>query len=97
LYDAGDEALWSKESIAGMEELTHGQVLQAQVCGYAEDGLPMVYLYAIHGSQVRVTYKEPIVLFCNPMLVIFNVKERFKILWKYSWSAMILNLKCHLQ
>jgi hypothetical protein len=37
-----------------MEELTHGQVLQAQVYGYAEDGLPVVYLYAMHGSQVRL-------------------------------------------
>jgi A-kinase anchor protein 1 len=52
--NSGHEAAWSKESIAGMEELTRGQVLQAQVCGYAEDGLPVVYLYAIHGSQVRV-------------------------------------------
>lgn len=48
----GDEAVWSKESVAGMEELTRGQVLQAQVCGYAEDGVPVVYLYAMHGSQV---------------------------------------------
>lgn len=54
----GDEALWSKESIAGMEELTHGQVLQAQVCGYAEDSLPVVYLYAIHGSQVVLVNQE---------------------------------------
>ncbi|XP_069672065.1 A-kinase anchor protein 1, mitochondrial [Periplaneta americana] len=54
----GEEALWSKESIAGMEELTHGQVLQAQVCGYAEDSLPVVYLYAIHGSQVVLVNQE---------------------------------------
>jgi A-kinase anchor protein 1 len=53
--DSGNEAAWSKESVAGMEELTHGQVLQAQVCGYAEDGLPVVYLYAMHGSQVRLS------------------------------------------
>lgn len=53
LYVAGHEASWTKECMASMEELTHGQVLQAQVCGYAEDGLPVVYLYAVHGSQVR--------------------------------------------
>jgi A-kinase anchor protein 1 len=52
--DSGNEAVWSKESVTGMEELTHGQVLQAQVCGYAEDGLPVVYLYAMRGSQVRL-------------------------------------------
>jgi hypothetical protein len=40
-----------------MEELTQGQVLQALVCGYAEDGLPLVNLYAIHDSQVRVLHK----------------------------------------
>jgi len=55
LCDSGNEAAWSKESVAGMEELTHGQVLQAQVYGYAEDGLPVVYLYAMHGSQVRLS------------------------------------------
>jgi hypothetical protein len=60
LYDAGHEAVWTKESVASMEELTHGQVLQAQVCGYAEDCLPVVYLYAIHGSQVSFL-KGPIV------------------------------------
>jgi A-kinase anchor protein 1 len=53
--DSGHEAVWSKESVAGMEELTQGQVLQAQVCGYAEDGLPVVYLYAMHGSKVRIS------------------------------------------
>jgi hypothetical protein len=52
---AGHEAVWSKESVAGMEELTQGQVLQAQVCGYAEDDMPVVYLYAMHGSQVRIS------------------------------------------
>jgi len=54
----GNEAAWSKGSVAGMEELTHGQVLQAQVCGYAEDGLPVVYLYAMHGSQVVLVNQE---------------------------------------
>jgi len=53
--DSGNEAAWSKESVAGMEELTHGQVLQAEVCGYAEDGLPVVYLFAMHSSQVRLS------------------------------------------
>lgn len=54
----GHEAVWSKESVAGMEELTQGQVLQAQVCGYAEDGLPVVYLYAMHGSKVVLVNQE---------------------------------------
>ena len=44
---------WSRESYAGMEELTHGQVLQAQICTYTEDGLPVVYIFAIHDSQVN--------------------------------------------
>jgi len=54
----GNEAAWSKESVAGMEELTHGQVLQAEVCGYAEDGLPVVYLFAMHSSQVVLVNQE---------------------------------------
>lgn len=54
----GHEAVWTKESMASMEELTRGQVLQAQVCGYAEDGLPVVYLYAVHGSQMVLVNQE---------------------------------------
>ncbi|KAJ9574991.1 hypothetical protein L9F63_007819, partial [Diploptera punctata] len=54
----GGEEEWSKESYAVMEELTHGQVLQAQICTYAEDGLPVVYLYAIHGNQVVLINTE---------------------------------------
>jgi hypothetical protein len=73
LFDAGHEAVWTKDSMAGMEELTRGQVLQAQVCGYAEDGLPAAYLYAIHGSQVRflkghiqhISFHILNLLFCN--------------------------------
>ncbi|KDR20045.1 uncharacterized protein LOC110829398 [Zootermopsis nevadensis] len=54
----GHEAEWSKEAVDSMEELTQGQVLQAQVCGYAEDSMPLVYLYAIHGSQVVLINQE---------------------------------------
>nr|CAD7431376.1 unnamed protein product [Timema monikensis] len=48
----GVEAEWSKESLIAMEELTHGQMLQAQLCGYSDDGVPVVYLYSIQGTQV---------------------------------------------
>nr|CAD7202697.1 unnamed protein product [Timema douglasi] len=48
----GVEAEWSKESLIAMEELTQGQMLQAQLCGYSDDGVPVVYLYSIQGTQV---------------------------------------------
>nr|CAD7612341.1 unnamed protein product [Timema genevievae] len=48
----GVEAEWSKESLIAVEELTHGQMLQAQLCGYSDDGVPVVYLYSIQGTQL---------------------------------------------
>lgn len=71
IYYAGHEAEWSKEAVDSMEELTQGQVLQAQVCGYAEDSMPLVYLYAIHGSQVRVHEKKT----CSVVSIIVTVDK----------------------
>lgn len=43
---------WSPEAAEVLYSLTSGLVLQAQVSGYAEDGLPEVYLYACYAKDV---------------------------------------------
>ncbi|XP_047110307.1 A-kinase anchor protein 1, mitochondrial-like [Schistocerca piceifrons] len=54
----GEEASWSADAAAVMEELTHGQVLQAQVCDYTEENIPNVFLYAVHCNQVVLVNQE---------------------------------------
>lgn len=54
----GEEASWSADAAAVMEELTHGQVLQAQVCDYTEENVPNVFLYAVHCNQVVLVNQE---------------------------------------
>ncbi|GLH14573.1 Tudor and KH domain-containing protein homolog [Gryllus bimaculatus] len=52
LCKTDEEEGWSTEALSLMEQMTAGQVLQAQVCGYCEDGVPAVALYAAVGTQV---------------------------------------------
>lgn len=52
MFVAGEDALWSPEAMTAVEELTQGQVLQAQVLDYAQDGVPIVVLCAMHNGQV---------------------------------------------
>ncbi|KAL1140291.1 hypothetical protein AAG570_000223 [Ranatra chinensis] len=49
----GEEG-WSEEARLVVQSLTHGQLLQAQIYDYAEDGIPQVYLYSTAGAQVMV-------------------------------------------
>uniref|UniRef100_A0A224XLB2 Putative a-kinase anchor protein 1 mitochondrial-like isoform x1 n=1 Tax=Panstrongylus lignarius TaxID=156445 RepID=A0A224XLB2_9HEMI len=53
-----DEAGWTEEARLFVHNLTVGQVLQAQIYDYAEDGTPLVYLYASYGSQVVLINEE---------------------------------------
>ncbi|XP_073983714.1 A-kinase anchor protein spoonbill [Rhodnius prolixus] len=53
-----DEAGWTEEARLYVHNLTVGQILQAQIYDYAEDGTPLVYLYASYGSQVVLINEE---------------------------------------
>lgn len=53
-----DETGWTEEARLFVHNLTVGQVLQAQIYDYAEDGTPLVYLYASYGSQVVLINEE---------------------------------------
>jgi A-kinase anchor protein 1, mitochondrial len=44
--------IWMQEAVSYIEQLTHGQVIQAQIYGYAENSIPVVYLFSIQGSVV---------------------------------------------
>lgn len=45
------ESYFSAEAAAVLEELTQGKLLQAQVVGRAEDGIPYVHIYQISGNN----------------------------------------------
>lgn len=46
---AEDDNVWSAEACATFEDLAQGQILQALIVGYADNGIPLVYLYRIQG------------------------------------------------
>lgn len=52
---------WSEEARLFVQSLTCGQVLQAQVYDYADDGVPLVYLYSSVGNQVVLINEELVV------------------------------------
>lgn len=45
---------WSGEALRIMAGMTAGQLLQAQVAGYDEHGIPLVHLYLAIGAQVFI-------------------------------------------
>ncbi|XP_076364473.1 uncharacterized protein LOC143253871 [Tachypleus tridentatus] len=53
-----DEATWSLEACATFEELAQGQILQAMVVTYAEDGVPYVHLYRVQGLSSLFINRE---------------------------------------
>lgn len=53
-----DEATWSLEACATFEELAQGQILQAMVVAYAEDGVPYVHLYRVQGLSSLFINRE---------------------------------------
>lgn len=52
LYSVLDEEYFSSEAANVLEELTQGQMLQAQVVGRSEEGIPYVHIYQINGEKV---------------------------------------------
>uniref|UniRef100_T1J2M7 Tudor domain-containing protein n=1 Tax=Strigamia maritima TaxID=126957 RepID=T1J2M7_STRMM len=53
-----DEAGWTIEAHQVFEELAQGQILQAQVVGYSETGVPFVYLYSRQGVLTHFINRE---------------------------------------
>lgn len=46
---AEDDNVWSAEACATFEDLAQGQILQALIVGYADNGIPLVHLYRVQG------------------------------------------------
>ncbi|XP_065280492.1 A-kinase anchor protein 1, mitochondrial-like isoform X1 [Dermacentor albipictus] len=44
-----DDNVWSAEACATFEDLAQGQILQALIVGYADNGIPLVHLYRVQG------------------------------------------------
>ncbi|XP_048751874.2 A-kinase anchor protein 1, mitochondrial-like isoform X2 [Ostrea edulis] len=53
-----DEDYFSAEAAAILEELTQGKMLQAQVVGRSEEGIPYVHIYQINGEKVTFVNRE---------------------------------------
>lgn len=49
---AGDKEEWSAEACAAFEDLGQGKVIEALVVGTADDGLPLVELFAPVGAEM---------------------------------------------
>lgn len=43
---------WCEDAKLVVQGLTYGQILQAQVYDYTPEGIPLILLYTVHGSQV---------------------------------------------
>lgn len=50
--NVSDEEYFSSEAANVLEELTQGQMLQAQVVARSEEGIPYVHIYQINGEKV---------------------------------------------
>ncbi|KAK6637905.1 hypothetical protein RUM44_008327 [Polyplax serrata] len=50
---ANEENVWCEKAKKVVEKLTFGKVLQAQVYGYADDGVPLIYLYTVNDDKSR--------------------------------------------
>lgn len=70
IWYVSDEEYFSPEAAAILEELTQNKMLQAQVVGRSEDGIPYVHIYQINGEKVSTQplYRMPLYLLylkCN--------------------------------
>lgn len=43
---------WSKEANVVFHDLAQGQMLQAKIVAYADDGIPLIHLHKIQGASV---------------------------------------------
>lgn len=44
---------WCEEARELVETLTLGKVLQAQIHGYTDQSVPLIFLYTVHDNEVR--------------------------------------------
>lgn len=51
-----DEQYFSTEAAVVLEELTQGKLLQGQVVGRADDGIPYVHVYQILGANSVIIF-----------------------------------------
>ena len=64
------ENYFSAEAAAVLEELTQGKLLQAQVVGRAEDGIPYVHIYQISGNtSVSMVFKYSELIYLAKLVV----------------------------
>lgn len=52
--------MWTEEAAKAVVELTQDRMLQAQITGYTETGIPEIYLYAYLDPNVSLALKKPI-------------------------------------
>lgn len=58
VHPIGEDGLWCEEAKAVVETLTLGKVLQAQVHGYTEHGIPLIYLYTPCNNELLSVNEE---------------------------------------
>lgn len=51
--------MWTEEAAKAVVELTQDRMLQAQITGYTETGIPEIYLYAYLDPNVSLALKNP--------------------------------------
>lgn len=49
---------WTEEAAKAVVELTHDRMLQAQITGYTETGIPEIYLYAYLDPNVSACVRR---------------------------------------
>ncbi|XP_075220753.1 A-kinase anchor protein spoonbill [Lycorma delicatula] len=54
----GEDKEWTEEARLFVQNLTCGQILQAHISEYTEQGMPLVFLYAMHCGQVVIVNQE---------------------------------------
>jgi hypothetical protein len=69
---------WSPEAAEVLHSLTNGLIIQAQVAGYTQDGLPEVYLYACLAKDVST----------NGFISIFQIFSEYKSFVEISKSSI---------
>lgn len=50
--------MWTEEAAKAVVELTQDRMLQAQITGYTETGIPEIYLYAYLDPNVSLALKN---------------------------------------
>ncbi|XP_072381189.1 KH domain-containing protein akap-1 [Diabrotica undecimpunctata] len=60
IKSVNEDGSWPEEAYNLVADLAKGSIMYTQVADYTEDGLPLVLIYAVIGSQVKYTFVSPI-------------------------------------